>query len=148
MNSGQENTPSPEAILREAHLKVTRPRKSVLKVLLKKQGPLSIEEIRQSMKKGECDRVTVYRSISALEKAGLISQCRLPDRITRFEFTHPSHNDHHHHIVCTRCKTIEHLDFCLGDRWKMTLNQKGYSDIDHSLEFSGICAQCRPTEES
>ena len=129
-------------ILREAKLKVTEPRKKVLKVLMEKHGPLSIEEIRRSMLKGECDLVTIYRSVSALEERGLLLRCDFGDGIARFEYG-TSADHHHHHIICRKCKDVEPLEVCVDDHWKSLLDTRGYTDLSHSLEFFGLCPDCR-----
>jgi Fur family transcriptional regulator, ferric uptake regulator len=133
-----------ELILRDAGLKVTEPRKKVLRVLIEKHGPVSVDEIRRGIRKGECDLVTIYRSISALEKSGVVTRFDFGDGVARFEFG-ASAEHHHHHVICRRCRAVEPLELCLNDEWKNLLNQKGYSELSHSLEFFGVCAGCRST---
>ena len=129
-------------ILREAKLKVTDPRKKVLKVLMEKHGPLSIDEIRRSMRKGECDLVTVYRSVAALEERGLVARCDFGDGVARFEYGTTGEH-HHHHIICRNCKDVAPFEVCVDPKWKALLEQKGYSDLSHNLEFFGVCSNCR-----
>src|SRR3990167_8302862 len=140
----QKLLPRADFILREAKLKVTEPRKKVLKVLMEKHGPLSIEEIRKSMRKGECDLVTIYRSVSVLEKCGLLVRCDFGDGIARFEYG-DSTDHHHHHIICRKCKDVEPLEVCVNEQWKSLLDTRGYTDLSHSLEFFGLCPNCRGT---
>ena len=131
-----------EEMLKSATLKVTRPRRAVLRLLVEKGAPLTIEQIHRSLKRNECDRVTIYRTVSALEKAGLAQRCDLGDGLARFEFTEKHAKNHHHHVICRKCNRIEHLDLCIEGNWQQALAQRGFSDISHQLEFAGLCSTC------
>ena len=130
------------AILSEAGLKATPTRLGVLEILLREHGPHSIEDLRKRLKKGSCDKVTVYRTLEALEKAQLLTQCALGDGRARYEYRSPDHS-HHHHILCTACRSVEPVDgLCLPPQWEASLAQRGYRNLTHRLEFLGLCQNC------
>jgi len=144
-----------ELILKASPLKVTQPRILILKVLLEKHGPLSTEEIFKSLRRGQCDLATVYRTLSALLDAQLIQRCNFGDAIARYEMINTNHtsahsslkmhekiHSHHHHIMCKSCNQIEPLEICVTKDWKGHIEELGYSKVSHHLEFSGLCRQC------
>jgi Fur family ferric uptake transcriptional regulator len=137
-----------EQLLRTTGLKVTPPRQAVLKVLLDQHGPLSVEQIQRSLKRGECDLVTIYRTTAALEKAQVLTRCDFGDGISRYELTGEHGAHHHHHILCTECRKVESVEFCLHDSWTSVLKSRGYSQAKHRLEFSGICSSCSASGRS
>lgn len=99
----------PEAMLRAAGLKVTKPRRALLGILTEEHGPFTTEElhtrISMSPAAGPCDLVTIYRCLAKFEALGLISRCDFGDGVTRYELC--SKNHHHHHIICRMCKRAE-----------------------------------------
>lgn len=127
-------------ILSKTPLKVTRVRVAILALLMKEHGPFSIEEIHAEV--GESDLTTVYRNLSAMEELKLVKRLNLGDALARFEFIHEA-TDHHHHIICTICRKIESIAECIVKELDLKISRRGYSNVKHSLEFSGVCRMCR-----
>ncbi|NOT78574.1 MAG: transcriptional repressor [Bacteriovoracaceae bacterium] len=127
-------------LLKRANLSITAPRKNILSLLLKEHGPFTVEDIIRRLPKNSCDQATVYRCLNQFVESSLVATTFLEKDIARFEFNDPEH--HHHHIICKICKKIESLHDCLIDKIEQGLKKKGYQDIEHRLEFFGICAQC------
>ena len=65
----------------------------------------------------------------------------LEKEMVHFEFNDPDH--HHHHIICTICKKIDSFHDCLLDKIETALSKKGYKNIQHRLEFFGVCGNCQ-----
>ncbi len=134
------------AVLRANSLRVTRPRKAILRVLIKRRAPASIEEIYQQLTPGLCDLATVYRCVAAFEKLALVRRCHFHDGTSLYEIdTGP---DHRHHIVCTACKKVEPLDFCVVEGLEKLVRERGYRDVSHMLEFFGVCGDCAEKREA
>ena len=128
-------------ILRSAGLKVTEPRIAILAQFHKKHVPLSALEIQQALSGQGSDVVTVYRTLSAFEKAGILRTVDLRREAVYYELA--SH--HHHHIVCTDCGGFEDIEDCdIAQLIKKALsNSKKFTSIqDHALEFFGLCRNC------
>src|SRR4051812_21736211 len=53
--------------IRNAEMRITKPRLAIIEALMKHNGPVSIERIHQEMGTDVCDLVTVYRCLSAFE---------------------------------------------------------------------------------
>ena len=88
--------------LRLRDFKITRPRQSVLAALQTQHRPLTIKEIHGAMPAAKCDLVSVYRSIRALESAGVVVGFEFGDGVRRYELLAEGEDGHHHHLVCTR----------------------------------------------
>lgn len=129
-------------LLKEAGLKRTKTREVLLDFLAAEHGPFSIEEISEQNRAEDLDLVTVYRCMAAFEKVALVRRCDFGDGVARYEFQlDPRH--HHHHVICRTCRRSESLESCKLPSYESRLKALGYSDITHSLEFFGICKNCR-----
>lgn len=128
--------------MKKSHLKVTEPRKAILHALIESHGPYTVEEIHKLITRRICDLATVYRCLGSLEKAGLIKRCDFGDGTARYELATKSEH-HHHHVVCKVCKRIDVLDDCELQDLNRVPRKMGYTDVSHSLEFFGVCPQCR-----
>ena len=130
-------------LLKDKKLSVTIPRRLILGVLLKEHGPFSAEQIFEKLPKNSCDQVTVYRCLNQFVENNLVTPSYLEKEMVHFEFNDPDH--HHHHIICTICKKIDSFHDCLLDKIETALSKKGYKNIQHRLEFFGICGNCQNT---
>jgi Fur family ferric uptake transcriptional regulator len=127
-------------LLQESELRVTGPRRAILKVLTSEHGPFTVDEIFSRLEPHTCDLVTIYRSVAALEGAGIVRRCDFGDGIYRYEYN--IGEDHHHHIVCRSCHKVEVLEFCVVDVLERMARQRGYTRLTHTLELFGLCPEC------
>ena len=145
--------PSPETQL-EAALerlrangqRVTGPRKAILTMLISEHGPFSAEEIFRKLPERECDLVTVYRCLSAMEEINLLRRCDFGDGTYRYESNLADH--HHHHIVCRSCREVKVIEICVADALERMAREMGYANVTHTLEIFGICPKCQAQRES
>lgn len=128
--------------LRKSHLRVTEPRKAILRCLTQNHGPFSAEDMHKRITRKVCDLATVYRILTSLESVGVIRRCEFGDGIARYELTQPE-DHHHHHVICTQCKKVEPLDDCELDEIDRIARRRGFADVSHSLEFFGLCPACK-----
>ena len=132
-------------IIQQAGLRRTKPREALLSYLIREHGPFTIEEIFRGIKKRDLDVVTVYRGVLAFEKIGLVRRCDFGDGVARYEFqSDPRH--HHHHVICKSCRKMESLESCRLPDLEVQAKDLGYSELTHSLEFFGICKECKLSE--
>src|SRR5581483_12470336 len=97
------NLPELTERLRQKSRKITGPRQAILEILRRHPHPMSNKEIFAALPKGDCDLVTVYRSLHLLENMGMVKRFDLGDGVARFELLGEGDDGHHHHLVCTRC---------------------------------------------
>ncbi len=130
--------------LRKSRMRVTEPRQALLRVMIGEHGPFTIEELHQRVQKETCDLVTVYRCLEKLERAGLVRRCDFGDGCIRYEFREDGQgHTHHHHIICRTCRRVETLDICVMEEVERLVRERGYADVEHSLEFFGLCPACQ-----
>lgn len=135
----------PASLLKKAGLRSTRSRVALLRFFAsdtRHQGPFTVEQVHQAIKKTGTDLVTVYRGLETFEKHRLIKKCHFGDGFARYEANDDSH--HHHHVVCTRCRSTRALSECdLLEQLEKRIKALGYEQVSHSLEFFGVCQGCR-----
>jgi Fur family ferric uptake transcriptional regulator len=129
------------ALLKDKGLSITAPRKLILSLLLREHGPFTAEDILNKLPKNACDQATVYRCLNQFVEHKLVNPSFLEKEMVHFEYNDPHH--HHHHIICKICKKIESFHDCILDKIEMALSKKGYKEIQHQLEFFGVCETCQ-----
>jgi len=132
-------------IFKKAGLRITGPRKAFASVLLEATKPLSAKAILEKLKGKQVivNKTTVYREIERLEKLGMLRGIELGDRQKYYELTL---SDHHHHLVCVECESVEDVDLnesALSKQEKQFTEEKNFKVLRHSLEFFGICQKCQ-----
>jgi Fur family ferric uptake transcriptional regulator len=140
----QHDHADPTSLLRQAGLKVTKPRLALLEIMTKEHGPFTTDELHARVAKpraaGPVDLVTIYRCLAKFESLGLISRCDFGDGPVRYELRAKNH--HHHHIICRVCKRIEPLPECPVEDKSIRLPKVGFREVSHRLEFFGVCPDC------
>jgi Fur family ferric uptake transcriptional regulator len=133
----------PATVLKDAGFRATKPRLSLLALLEKSHTPLSIHEIAARLRRGDIDQVTVYRTIEAFARAGIVREVNLQGQRPRYELPDAEHD--HHHIVCIKCRKLEDFIGCdIGHVEKKALRQsRSFSRITgHSFDLYGLCNAC------
>ncbi len=117
--------------LKQAGLKITKPRELVMAFLQKSQHPLAVAEIYKNLQ-DKLDQVTVYRVLEALEQVGLVFKEQLNSQAVYYLA-----DKQHHHIVCRLCGRMQ----CLPCD-HLFKKIKGFSQIKHQLILTGLCSKC------
>ena len=60
------------ACIRQAKMRITKPRIAIIESLLQHKGPISIERIHHDVGAAVCDLVTVYRCLAAFETLNIV----------------------------------------------------------------------------
>jgi len=143
--SGSGITPLDEARarIRNAQMRITKPRIAIIESLLQHEGPVSIERIHQDIGAKVCDLVTVYRCLSAFENLGLVRRSYLHNGTCLYELTLGP--QHHYHIVCKGCGQTERVDYFSVEGMERMLQDRGYTEVSHVVGFYGICPACQKT---
>lgn len=96
-------------------MRCTAARLAVMQYLMSASGPLTHAEVSEAVGpvKG-FDRATIYRNLTELTEAGLVSRVELGDHVWRFELKRAGEphakGDDHPHFLCTSCGEISCLD--------------------------------------
>ncbi|TVT52336.1 transcriptional repressor [Amycolatopsis rhizosphaerae] len=126
----------------------TKQRAAVVELLAEIDDFRSAQELHDELRKrGDgIGLTTVYRTLQSLSDAGEIDVLRTGsgEAIYRRCSSH-----HHHHLVCRYCgKTVE-VEGPAVERWaEKVAAGNGFSEIAHTVEIVGTCAECAATRRS
>lgn len=134
----------PESVLRSRGYRITPIRTAILAQFASDHRPLSAGEIKDALRRSgfSANKTTVYRELSSLNNVGVVRAVMLGDRTRRYE---TAESDHHHHLVCVNCKKVEDVSLRedLGSEEHWIAHAKHFKILNHSLEFFGVCAECK-----
>lgn len=132
-------------LLKTADQRFTSGRRSLVSVLKKGGGPLTITQILDLDK--SLPQSSVYRNLTILEEVGAVTRIDTRDDFARYELAEHL-TGHHHHLICTTCGDV--VDFSLDNKTESNLDHalhkaaaKAGFDIEaHRLDLLGTCANC------
>lgn len=133
-------------ILEEAGLRATEIRLRVLQILFEAGRPLTHGDVQERLG-GEADRVTLYRTLTSLERAGLVHRVQGTDGAWRFCAHRPDAPGcpgNHPHFLCLGCGLMVCL---LGQRLPRVDVPEGCSVSGKQLVVYGLCPTCHAEEE-
>ena len=130
-----------QQMLREAALRVTRPRLAVLNAV--RAHPHAdtdsiISAVREDLP--EVSHQAVYDSMHAMTAAGLVRRIQPSGSVARYE---SRVGDNHHHMVCRSCGLIADVDCALGEAPCLTASDdSGFSIDEAEVIYWGLCPDC------
>jgi len=128
--------------LRQAGLKRTPQRESILRVLEESDRPLSAEEIRTRMDEGRSGLPTIYRNLERFTQEGWAEGLVGQDQVMRYVRCRSVH--HHHHLQCEGCGRTVEVEGCgLAQALKHMEEVTGFCITGHRLQLSGLCPACQ-----
>ena len=127
--------------LRDAGLRVTRPRLLVLNLLHSTPGHHSADDIVALLtdKSTPLPRASVYNVVSALVDCGLVTMVSVGPGSARYEYGAPWH----HHFVCKICGAIQDVRCVLGEKPCLDANDIAGEVDEAQVTFRGTCDSCR-----
>jgi Fur family transcriptional regulator, ferric uptake regulator len=126
--------------------RLTRQGQAVLSVVDSSDNFLSAQDIHAQLRAaGETvGLTTVYRHLALLSEDGQLDSLQTADGELVYRRCHS--NAHHHHVVCRRCKRGTEVEVPDLEQWaESTAHALGYTDVTHTVEIFGLCANCRET---
>lgn len=121
-------------------IKLTPQRLAILDFLDGNTAHPSVEEIYREVsgRFPTMSVATVYNTLEALAERGSVLALTIDPQKKRYD----PNTQHHHHLICTRCKKIEdvHADFDLA---VPGIRENGFELKGSHVEFYGLCPQCR-----
>ena len=121
----------------------TRQRAAVSSVLDEQDEFRTAQEIHAALRQaGEAvGLTTVHRTLQALADSEEVDVLRNADGETAYR---RCSKGHHHHLVCRDCGRTVEVEGPAVERWAdRVAAEHGYTDISHTLEIFGTCADCR-----
>jgi Fe2+ or Zn2+ uptake regulation protein len=122
--------------------RLTKARKAIIEILIQSPCLLSVSDILAKLKlrKIQPDRSTMYRELMFLAQNNIITKNTIAYK-DYFELQ----TDHHHHLVCTNCNSIQKVVIGkhLQEQEKRLEKENEFLITNHSIEFYGLCRNCR-----
>jgi Fur family ferric uptake transcriptional regulator len=143
-----EGVPTPDfpLLLREAGLRVTRPRVAVLDALVElahADTESVITAVRRELP--DVSHQAVYDSLRTLTTAGLARRIQPNGSVARYE---ARVGDNHHHLVCRTCGAIADVDCAVGEVPCLTASDShGYIVDEAEVIYWGVCPTCSALAE-
>lgn len=127
---------------RATRQRATRQRAAVAKLLAELDEFRSAQEIHEQLRRrGEAiGLTTVYRTLQSLADAGEIDVLRTDSGESAYRRCSAHH---HHHLVCQVCARTVEVEGPAVERWAERIAaEHGFSDVSHTVEVFGTCADC------
>lgn len=120
----------------EAGLKMTNPRRVILKTLSAAEDHPSVEELYERAKKRDSSisLATVYRTLNLLDEMGLVIKHDFKGTYARFEI---NADDHYHLVDVDNGDVIEFHNDALEELKTKIAEELGYDLVDYTLELYG-----------
>ena len=140
-----------ESTLREAGLRVTRPRVAVLEVLAAANAQhehLPAAEVADRARRmlGSLSTQAVYDCLDALTAVGLVRRIEPARSPARFE---ARVGDNHHHLVCRRCGAVTDVACTVGAAPCLAPSDtSGFTVDEAEVVFWGTCPRCSRSEHA
>lgn len=136
-------------IIKENELRLSRSRLAVLDILIKYEDRfLTPEEIYKDIIKTRsinCDQTSIYRNLKMFHEIGVVKKSEFQQEASRYSLNREfniSKKDHEHFFKCTSCGKIEPFSDCIFSKKEKELINKGYRNLHHHIEITGICPTC------
>lgn len=85
---------------------------------------------------------TVYRTLQQMADMGILDTLHDPSGETLYRAC--ATDNHHHHLVCTQCRTTIEIDGGPVEEWARALAEEhGFKKSGHQAEIFGVCPTCR-----
>jgi len=107
----------------------------------------SAQEIHERLRqRGESiGLATVYRNLQSLADASVIDVLHKGDGEALYR---QCNSGHHHHLVCVRCGYAVEVEEASVERWASRVGgQHGFTEIEHTVEIFGLCAECSASSD-
>ncbi len=127
------------------HQRYTSMRRQLVDILNHAEHPVTIPDIMRL--NPELVQSSVYRNLTVLEQAGVITRVVTHDEWARFELAEDI-GGHHHHLICEQCGTVrdvvvpDAVESALDESLGRLATMNGFQLRHHRLDLVGVCGEC------
>ena len=128
-------------VLKSTGMRITNQRALIMEIM--RQGHLDADEIyrRARRKEPRLSLSTVYRTLQAFKKQGLVAEVHLDESHHHYEVKPPAG---HHHLVCLGCGRVVEFQYPLSRLVKKNVPEaRDFSITEAEIRLAGYCAECR-----
>jgi len=135
-------------LLKSNTLKYTKQRELILEIIYDNEGHFTPEDIYNLIKESYPDVklgiATVYRTLTLLEDANIVSSISFGAQGKKYEF---GLKDHHDHLVCLKCGSIEEfIDETIEKQQEKIAEKFNFKMTNHIMKITGTCSACQAKE--
>ncbi|WP_068428506.1 Fur family transcriptional regulator [Piscicoccus intestinalis] len=133
--------PEAAALLRNAYLRVTRPRTAVIDELYR-HPHTDADDVATAvrLRLGKVSRQAIYDVLHALTDARIVRRIEPAGSPALYEL---HTGDNHHHLVCRRCGRLADVDCAVGEAPCLEPSQTHGFEVDEAeVVFWGLCPEC------
>ena len=127
-----------------AGVRATRQRGAITALLDTVEEFRSAQELHDELRRrgANIGLTTVYRTLQALAAADLVDMVRTDTGESVYRRCAAPH--HHHHLVCRGCGSAVEVSGREVEAWAADVAAAhGFSEVSHTIELFGMCADCR-----
>lgn len=131
-----------EPLLREAGLRVTRPRTAVLEAV-GEQPHVDCATVYNVVRAAlpSVSRQAVFDALNTFADVGIVRRIEPAGSPARYELRR---GDNHHHLVCRGCGAVADVDCVVGAAPCLTAeDQSGFVIDEAEVIYWGLCSACR-----
>jgi len=132
-------------LLKSNRLKYTKQRELILEIIYNNDGHFTPEDIYNLIKMSYPDVklgiATVYRTLTLLEDAQIVSSISFGTQGKKYEF---GLKEHHDHLVCLECGGIEEFfDETIEKQQEAIAKKFNFKMTNHIMKITGLCSACQ-----
>ena len=131
--------------LSEAGYRSSAPREEVIGAIAELGCSITAREIADLLRErgSGVGLASIYRALDLLDRLGLVKRFDVGEGVARYEAALPG-GDHHHHLVCDSCGTVEPFeDEALEDAIHRLEGRTSFAIAAHDVTLRGECPACR-----
>ena len=119
--------------------RLTAQRRAVLHAIETSDGPFTAIELFERARGSHpsLGLATTYRTLELLRQTGSLHALS-GDRHAYVRCS----PEHHHHLVCLSCGSVEDTELCATPSQKALTRRNGFRAESHELEIYGTCRNC------
>jgi len=134
-----------KGLLKSNNLKYTTQRELILKIIYDNDGHFTPEDIynliKESYPEVKLGIATVYRTLTLLEDANIVSSISFGAQGKKYEF---GLKEHHDHLVCLECGGIEEFfDDTIEKQQEEIARKFNFKMTNHVMKITGTCEACQ-----
>ena len=134
-------------VLNAAGMRFTNQRALILEIIRRGRGHLDADEVyrRAHEQQPRISLSTVYRTLGALKKMGLVEELHFDETHHHYEVKPPVG---HHHLVCQGCGRIVEFEYPAIQKMKAAISrEKSFEITSVEVRMAGYCDGCRRKRE-
>jgi Fur family transcriptional regulator, ferric uptake regulator len=132
-------------VLSDAGYRSSAPRTEIIGAVAELRCSVTAREIADLLgeRGSSVGLASIYRALDLLDRHGLVQRFDVGEGVARYEPAMPG-GDHHHHLVCDSCGTVEPFeDEALEDAIHGLAGKTAFSIAAHDVTLHGECPACR-----